>query len=124
MKIINKTKNTVLAENAIIADTPFTRSRGLLGRKELQPKEALVITCCNSIHTFFMRFSIDVLFVDAGNKIVGIKNGLKPWRLSPIYWRAPFAIELPSGAIRESLSSIGDEVSLTLPFQGRDAVSS
>lgn len=84
-----------------------------MGRNELPAKEALVITPCNSIHTFFMRFSIDVLFVDAGNKIVGIKNGLKPWRLSPIYWRARFAIELPSGTIHESLSSIGDEVSLT-----------
>lgn len=113
MKIINKTKNTVLAENAIIADTPFTRSKGLLGRKELPSKEALIIIPCNSIHTFFMRFSIDVLFVGAGNKIVGIKNGLKPWRLGPIYWRARFAIELPLGTIRESLSSIGDEVSLT-----------
>lgn len=105
-----------MAENAIIANTPFTRSKGLLGRKELKPKEALVIIPCNSIHTFFMHFAIDVLFVDADNRIVGIKNGLKPWRLSPIYWRARFAIELPCGVISESLSCIGDEVGLSRHF--------
>ncbi len=72
VKIINKTKNTILAEEAYIADTVFSRVKGLLGKQSLDEGSALIIKPCNSIHTFFMRFPIDVFFVDRNNKIVKI----------------------------------------------------
>ena len=112
MTIINKTKNTVLAEEAGIADSPFSRIKGLLGKNGLNRGEALVIRPCNSIHTFFMRFTIDVLFVNKNNRVVKAVSCLKPFRLSAIYLGASFVIELPNGVIQSTSTQAGDIVSL------------
>ena len=112
MKIINKTKNTILAKETIIADTSFARMKGLLGRTGLTQTEALVIKPCNSIHTFFMRFVIDVVFVDGQNKIIATLSDLGPWRLSPIYWSARFVVEFPAGVIANTQTEKGDEIAL------------
>ena len=108
MKIINKTKNTILAENAVIADTVFKRMKGLLARKGLKPEEALVLKPCKSIHTFFMRFPIDVVFVGQDNRIIKAIQGLAPWRLTGIYFLAQYCIELPIGTLTFSHTSSGD----------------
>ncbi|HAH21580.1 MAG: hypothetical protein A2Y00_05745 [Omnitrophica WOR_2 bacterium GWF2_43_52] len=112
MKIINKTRDVLLAEHAVIADKPFVRMKGLLGKKQLLDKHALVLKPCNSIHTFFMRFAIDVLFLDRQNNIVKMYASLKPWRLSGIFPSAFFCIELPSGVINKTHTCIGDQVFL------------
>lgn len=110
MKLINKTKGTVLANDVILARTFFTRIKGLLGKKDFPQGEALVLEPCNSIHTFFLRFAIDVIFVDSDNKIISARS-YRPWRMSPIFSRAKFALELPSGVILASLTNEGDEIS-------------
>jgi hypothetical protein len=112
MRIINQTKNTILAQNASIAKTAFKRMKGLLGRRDFAKGQALILKPGNSVHTFFMRFPIDVLFVDRGNKIIAAENYLKPWRLTRIWWRAKFVIELPAGVLLESKTSAGDQISL------------
>ncbi len=112
MQIINKSKGASLATEAIIANTPLSRLKGLLGRRGLKKDEALIIKPCNSIHTFFMRFPIDVLFIDRENKVIKALSAIKPFRLSGIYINASFAIELPSGVILESLTSEGDEIAI------------
>jgi len=108
MKIINSAKNAVLAENAIIADTFLTRAKGLLGRKDFKQGEALVIRPCNSIHTFFMRFPIDVLFVDKENKIIRATPSLRPYRLSRVCFNSVFAVELPAGTLELTSTQEGD----------------
>jgi uncharacterized membrane protein (UPF0127 family) len=108
VKIFNLTKNTLLAENAMLADNPFSRTKGLLGRKGLNPGEALVLKPCNSIHTFFMRFPIDVIFVNRQLKVVAAIPALKPYRLSRIYFSAGMAIELPTGGLALSSTAVGD----------------
>jgi len=108
MKIINKTKNTVLAQNAICADRAFKRIKGLLGRKDFRQGEALIIKPCNSIHTFFMRFPIDALFVRKNNIIVKAISAIPPSRLTPIYFTACFVVELPSGTIQATSTLEGD----------------
>lgn len=113
MKIINQTKNTILAENAMLAKRFFDRIKGLLGKKDFKPGEALIIRPCNSIHTFFMHFPIDLLFIDKSSKVIGLQICFRPWGLSPIYWRAKFVIELPTGVISASQTTFGDEISLT-----------
>ena len=113
MKIINKTKNTILADQAYAADTLFARLKGLLGKRELKKGQALILRPCNSIHTFFMRFAIDVIFLDSENRIILIQPRLLPWRLSPICWRGKFAVELPSGVIEESRTTPGDQLTLS-----------
>ncbi len=110
MRIINKAKNRGLAEQAEVAKTLFKKAKGLLGRNMLQEKEAMILEACNSVHTFFMRFPIDILFVGRNNRIVGMAHNVKPWHLTPIYWKAAFVIELPAGVIKDSGTEIGDEL--------------
>ena len=99
MKIINQTKGIVLAESAELAESFFSRLKGLLGRSGLANGEALIIKRCNSIHTLFMRFPIDVMFVGKDNRVVKTLSKVKPFRLSGVYFGACLAIELPSGVI-------------------------
>ncbi|MFA5059291.1 MAG: DUF192 domain-containing protein [Candidatus Omnitrophota bacterium] len=110
MKIINTTRQTVIADQVAIADTPLSRMIGLLNRKQILPSEALVIESCNSIHMFFMRFSIDVIFVGKDNSVVGLVKNIKPFSLSPIFWKAQRAIELPAGTIQASGTCLGDSI--------------
>ena len=113
MQLINQTRNTVLATSCIVAKNPISRMRGLLGRKDLLDGEALVLEPGNSIHTFFMNFSIDVLFVDKKNKIIKVIENLKPWRLTYIYWRSYLVIELPPKTIKSSQTVPGDIVTMS-----------
>jgi len=112
MAIINKTNKTILAENVIIANTPFKRMKGLLGKKEFIKGHALILDPCNSIHTFFMVFPIDVLFVDKNNRVVKTISSIKPFCLTPIYFRSKLAIELPEGTIISTATQEGNMISL------------
>ena len=108
MRIINKSREKVIAENAVIADTAFSRLKGLLGRDSIGDDEGMVITCCRSIHMFFMKFAIDVVFVDKSDKVVGLVERIKPFRMSPYFWRSSYVIELPCGTIERTETKTGD----------------
>lgn len=110
MTITNKTKNTILASNVLLANTSFKRMRGLLGKKKLKSGEGLILKPANSIHTFFMHFPIDVIFVNKNNQAIKVMPNLPPWRISPIYLQSNFVIELPQGSIQSSQTSQGDEI--------------
>ena len=112
MKILNTTKATMIAECAIVANTFLSRIIGLLNRKSLEAGEALMITHCRSIHMFFMRFPIDAIFINKENRVVGLLFGIKPFRLSPVFWQASFVIELPIGSIERSKTSVGDTLEI------------
>jgi uncharacterized membrane protein (UPF0127 family) len=112
MNIVNKTKNTLLAQDVCVADTVLRRIKGLLGRNDFRQGEALIIKPCNSIHTFFMRFPIDVLFVDKHNKVIKATPALKPFCLTYIYFNAAFAIELPAGTLASTSTAKGDFISI------------
>ncbi|MEK7309029.1 MAG: DUF192 domain-containing protein, partial [Nitrospirota bacterium] len=81
------------------ARTPFTRIKGLLGRKDFASGQALILDPCNSIHTFFMHFPIDVLFVDKNNKALEALSNFNPNKVSRTYWHSRRVIELPAGTI-------------------------
>ena len=110
MKIFNKSKNTIIARNVSLADTFWTRMKGLLGSEEIVAGEALVITKCQSIHMFFMRFAIDAIFVDDQDRVVGLVEGIRPFRLSPIFFRSRYVIELKAGTIAATKTSLGDHL--------------
>ena len=112
MKIINKSKNIVLAEDASNADNPFKRMKGLLGKKEFMLGKALILKPCNSIHTFFMRFPIDVLFINKENKVIAFLPSFKPFRLTRIYPASSSVIEFPSGTLKPNLVERGDIIAL------------
>lgn len=110
--VINKTKNQVISSSAMIADDFFSRMQGLLGRTALLEDESLIITKCNSIHMFFMKFAIDVIFMDKNDSVVGIIENIKPFQLSPIFFKASYVIELPVGAIQKGNVFVGDELEI------------
>ena len=110
VKIINNSKNTVIADAARVADTWCSRMVGLLGKKNLPAVEALVITRCRSIHMFFMCFAIDVIFVDKSDRVVGLVENIQPFRLSPIFLSSSRAVELPAGTIAATRTSRGDHL--------------
>ena len=71
----------MIAEHVELAGTFWKRMRGLMGREALPDRHALVIVPCSSIHMFFMRFPIDVLFLDEDNRVVRVVRGLAPWHI-------------------------------------------
>jgi uncharacterized protein len=91
-----------------------SRNRGLLGRDGLPPGHAIILAPCNSVHTFFMRFTIDVLFVRASGEIVRISPRLRPWRIA-LAFTAKAVVELPAGAVAESGTVAGDFLTLVAP---------
>ena len=70
----------VVCERCLVADRPWARMRGLLGRSELARGEGILLRPAGSVHTFFMRFPIDAVFVGRDGTVVGVERGLKPWR--------------------------------------------
>ncbi len=76
----------------------------------MRPGEALVIRKCRQVHTFGMRFPIDVVFIDRRGRVIRICPELPPRRLSPVAWRARDAIELPAGASGASRTAVGDAI--------------
>jgi len=110
MRLINQTRNVVLADDIFIARTIFARIKGLLGRKVLLPNQAIILDPCNSVHTFFMRFPIDLLFVDKDYKIIQAIPGFHPNRVSSIYWKSSKVIELPAGKLNLTNTQIKDQL--------------
>ncbi|MDD5119827.1 MAG: DUF192 domain-containing protein [Candidatus Omnitrophica bacterium] len=112
MRLINTTKNTVLAENVFLANKSLSRIKGLLGKKVFLPDQAIILDPCNSVHTFFMHFAIDVIFVDRNYKVVKILPKLSPNRITSVYWHSSKVIELPAGSL--SLTNTQDQDQLQL----------
>ena len=97
VRVKRKKDDLLVASACAVADSMFSRLLGLLPRANLSEQEALWIRPCNSVHTFFMRFSIDVLFLNKENEILHIVSALKPWRATKIFFSAASVMELPAG---------------------------
>lgn len=112
VRIFNVTKEVVIAQKAQLATSIGQRMKGLLGRSSLSADQALVLEPCTSIHTFFMRFPIDVLFLDKNMCIIKAIQNMPPSRLSPIIWASQMAIELPAGKISQTNTRPGDTIEI------------
>ncbi|MFN4149589.1 MAG: DUF192 domain-containing protein [Candidatus Sericytochromatia bacterium] len=111
MKIItirNKENNTLISDNIGLANTMLTRFIGLMNKKTLEDNEGILLTPCNSIHMMFMKFPLDIVFLDRKNKVIKIIENLKPWRVSPVIFMAQSVLELPSGTISKTGLKIND----------------
>jgi len=108
----NLSEGRTLAGRAQFAAGLFDRLKGLLGRASLPAGEGMVITPCNSVHTFFMRFPIDVVFFDSDNTVIAAVANMRPFRATRIYWGARGVIELPAGTLETSPVSPGDRISI------------
>jgi len=114
MKTIElRSSRGLISERCFVADTPFARMRGLLGRRSLSSGEGLLLRPASSVHTFFMRFPIDVVFVDRAGEVVKIADRVRPWRTAGARG-AKAVIELPAGEAERRRVREGDRVELSV----------
>jgi uncharacterized membrane protein (UPF0127 family) len=111
LQISNVTRDTVLATCAELADSSGSRRKGLLGRKLLRHGEGLWILPCESVHTFGMRFPIDLVYMDRTHRVRKVKSDVPPWRVS-VCFSADSVLELAAGTIRETSTAPGDVLEL------------
>jgi len=102
----------VLVDRGDVADTAWTRLRGLLGHPPLQPGEGLLLRGEKAIHTIGMGFAIDVLFLDRTGIVKHVIPAMPPWRASPFVAAAADVLELPAGTIARTGTAIGDHIAL------------
>ncbi|WP_084185288.1 DUF192 domain-containing protein [Desulfonatronum thiodismutans] len=105
----NTANGTQLASRLEKADRLAARVKGLLGRRGLESGHGLWIEPCKQIHTFFMRFPIDVVFIDSRHHVLSMRSGFLPWRLSPFLFSARSVLELPTGML-EGRVRVGDRL--------------
>ena len=109
LRVVNVTRQTVLADALEVADAGPRRRKGLLGRKCLSPGEGLWIIPCEAVHTFGMQFPIDLVFLDRKNRVVKARSNVRPGRLSACL-SAKSVVELPSGTVLGTQTMRGDTV--------------
>lgn len=107
-----------MATHAHVASSWSSRAIGLLNRQSLPMGEALVFPSCHSIHTFGMRFPIDVLFVDRAWRVVALRESLRPGRMVWPVWNAWGVVELPSGVLRQCGVAVGHQLHATPGVEG------
>jgi hypothetical protein len=110
----NRTRNTTLATEGVIADNWWTRLRGLLGHAPLKPGEGLLLRGEKAIHSVGMSFAIDVLFLDRTGRIVHLIPTMPSLRFSPFVARAADVLELPAGMIAQTGTTLNDQVELEI----------
>jgi uncharacterized membrane protein (UPF0127 family) len=99
MRLLEAGSGRVVVDDVELARTSWSRFMGLMGRPGLEPGRGLWIEPCNSIHMFFMRFAIDVVFLDKQRRVKKVMLNFKPWRVSPIVFGARSVVELPAGTL-------------------------
>ena len=107
-RVLNQTRNKLLGDSILRADSFGTRFKGLMGIATLPVGHGLHIVPCNSIHTFFMRIDIDALFLDKTFRVVAITPSMVPWRMGKIHFSAHSVLELPSGTAKARTTEVGD----------------
>ena len=112
--LVNQRTDEALAERVEVAVTRRDRRKGLLGRTGLDASSALILAPCAAIHTMFMRFDIDAVFVDDDGRAVKVVRELSPWRIA-LDPTAHAVVELPAGSLREREVNIGDRLYLLEP---------
>ena len=110
MDIVNKTKSQSLVTNVIVPKTMRERMRGLLGRDSLETGSGMLFYNCGWVHTFFMRFEIDLVFISRDHRVVHTNSALKPNRFSKICLGASMTLELPAGVVAQTGTEVGDKL--------------
>ena len=111
--VTNGARGKILADSLDIADTFVKSLIGLIGRSCLKRGRGLWIKPCQSVHTFWMRFPIDVLFLDKEGIVVHFIESMKPFRISKHVLKARSVLELPAGSIRDSDTQLGDHIEVS-----------
>ena len=119
----NRTRLSYLATELEVADTHWTRFRGLMSRESdtFQHGQGLWIVPCHGVHTLAMKFPIDVLYLDKENVIVHLEQNLAPWRFAPVRRKARSVLELPMATVSSTRTEVGDKVEIKIEPTGEAA---
>ena len=112
MRILNRTRGTIVVSESGEAKSFFAKLMGLMGRKDMPTASGLVIDSTNWIHTFWMCFPLDVIYIDKRWKVIGIETALKPNRFGKPFWSAHSVIELNAGVVAVSHTQVGDQLEM------------
>jgi uncharacterized membrane protein (UPF0127 family) len=120
----NRTRETYLATALAMADTHWTRLRGLLGtrRDDFRNGCGLWILPCRGVHTLGMGFPIDVVYLDADLMVVHVQQQLRPWRFAPVRMQAESVLELPSNTAAGTGTEVGDRIEIIIGKNGKGKV--
>jgi uncharacterized protein len=110
----NQTRQLYLATHLAVAQTHWTRLRGLLGTShgDFGNGCGLWIRPCRGIHTLAMSFPIDVVYLDRAGRVVHLEHNLQPWRFSPVRMQAASVLELPSHTVARTETALGDLIEI------------
>jgi uncharacterized membrane protein (UPF0127 family) len=114
---VERERGDVVCSRCRLADRPWTRARGLLGRRRLEADEGLLLRPVGAIHTLFMRFAIDVVFLDRDYVVLKVVENLRPWRFAAAR-RAKAVLELPTGSAARRLR-VGERLVIVPNWRGR-----
>jgi uncharacterized membrane protein (UPF0127 family) len=113
-RVFNQTRQQRLATDLAMANTHWTRLRGLLGLRanDFRNGSGLWIVPCHGVHTLGMGFAIDVVYLDASLTVVHVERELRPWRFAPVRLQATSVLELPGGTLAETKTDVGDRIEI------------
>ena len=119
----NRTRSQYLATRLSIADTHWSRLRGLVGKtaSDFQQERGLWIVPCRGVHTLGMRFPIDVIYLSPDKVVVHLEPALAPWRFAPVRLKVASVLELPENTIRSTGTTIGDQLEIDTRSAGERA---
>ncbi len=108
--VTNATRGTVVGQRIRVAETGLTRIVGLLGERQLQPGDGLLIVPSQGVHTLGMQFPIDIAVLDNEWKVIAIRPDMRPFRMTRMFWKAAAVLELPSGVLESTSTLVGDAI--------------
>lgn len=113
LRVTNLTRNATLVTHGRVANSIWTRFKGLIGVRELAPGDGLAIVPCNGVHCLFMSIPIDVLYVSADHRVVALDREMRPWTIGGFHRGAHYVIELPAGTIAATGTAVGDQLAVS-----------
>ena len=113
----NITRQSFISLGVTVADTPWARLRGLLGKMRIRSDEGLWLVPSQGIHTFGLMFPIDVIYLDANLQVVHLVEGLGPLRFGPLRLGCESVLELPGRSIYGSGTQVGDQLMICAPHK-------
>jgi uncharacterized membrane protein (UPF0127 family) len=111
VRVVNESRRKVLGGRIRLAHSLIERMRGFLFRRAPEVGEGLFLAPCKGVHTYWLRFPLDVILIDDSGNVVAAHAGLLPGTRTPIYRAARFALELPTGSIQATETAVGDRLS-------------
>ncbi len=119
----NRTRQTYLATALAVANTHWTRLRGLLGTRagDFRNGSGLWIVPCHGVHTLGMGYAIDVVYLDQAMTVIHVQSELKPWRFAPVRTLSASVLELPCRTASETRTVVGDKIEITIEQDGQVA---